>query len=337
MKNKTPLISVILPAYNAEEHIYNAAQSILRQSCSDFELIIINDGSEDNSEKIIDDIKDTRVIKIYHKKNQGLISTLNEGIDISKGKFIARMDSDDISLPQRFNHQINYMNRNPEVGICSTWFKIKYTKSYSYKKEETNPEKVKCKLLFSCPIAHPAVLLRKNILMQRRDYYSMDFPHAEDYELWTRLCEITKISNVPRVLFEYRVSEEQVSNKHKDIQRKSIIKAQKILLSKINLVPDESESRINEAIFFQEFEYSTAFALSAENWLLKISQNNNKTDFFSQQALEDIIFQMWYMICSELAGKGVKTKDLFFESKLFLKELLSASHIIKINLKSIFN
>src|ERR1017187_7276972 len=122
MKNNSPYITVLMPVYNAAPFLREAIDSILNQTFKNFELLIINDGSTDNCEEIILTYKDPRIRYIKNETNIKLISTLNKGIKLSKGKYIVRMDADDISFPDRIEKQVNYMETNPAIALCGTWF-----------------------------------------------------------------------------------------------------------------------------------------------------------------------------------------------------------------------
>ena len=136
-----PLVTVLMPVYNGEKYLKEAIESILNQTFKDFEFLIINDGSTDNSVKIIQSFNDLRIRLIHNESNIGLIKTLNKGLKLSNGKYIARMDCDDVSLPKRLSVQINFMEKHPEIGVCGSWVKIigleqKFINKYPQKHEE---------------------------------------------------------------------------------------------------------------------------------------------------------------------------------------------------------
>lgn len=200
-----PKISVILPVYNAEKFIEESVHSILNQSYSDFELIIINDGSTDNSEKIILSIKDER-IKFISKNNSGLAPTLNEGIRLAKGEFIARQDNDDISLPERFKKQIEFLSLNPEIVLVGTWAEIIDENGKStgrFHKHPTDSKKLKFNLLFNNPFVHSSIMIRKSVILNA-GLYNEDKTLFEDYTLWSLVARNNEVANLPDVLVKYR-------------------------------------------------------------------------------------------------------------------------------------
>ncbi len=160
---KKPLVSVIMPVYNAEKYVGEAIESILNQTFTDFEFLIFNDGSTDNSSKIIKSYKDDRIIFFDYKENFGYVKHLNDGIKLAKGEYIARMDADDISLPERFQKQYDFLEKNKDVVLCGTWYRVLGTdKEYH---TLTNNDKLSVHLFFNNGIGHPTVFFRKNILV----------------------------------------------------------------------------------------------------------------------------------------------------------------------------
>lgn len=207
---KVPKISVIMPVYNGEKYLKEAIDSILKQTFSDFELLLINDGSTDSTEAIIKSYDDVRIVYIKNEKNLGLIKTLNKGLDIAKGEFIARMDQDDISHPERFEKQLIIFEKNPEIGVCATLF-TPFNNTEEHKTIE-HPElhkSIKINLLALCIIGHPTVMLRKNAIDNFR--YDERFQAAEDYELWTRLVTSTQFYNIQESLLQYRIHSSNMS------------------------------------------------------------------------------------------------------------------------------
>lgn len=207
---QSPKISVLLPVYNAEKYIKQAIDSILNQTFSDFEFIIINDGSTDNSLSVIKSITDKRII-IINQKNKGLIASLNYGIDISKGEYIARMDADDIAFPSRFEAQLKLFSENEKLGLCGT-----STENFGALSNKnimsSNDQFLKSHLLFGPPFAHPSVMMKRAILVQNNIRYDSNFMHCEDFALWSALKPYCSFSNVAEVLLQYRVHSEQVTN-----------------------------------------------------------------------------------------------------------------------------
>ena len=214
-----PKISVILPVYNAEKTIAESIQSILNQTYDDFELILINDGSTDNSEQIILTFQDKRINYYINEGNKGLIYTLNRGIELAHGEYIARMDADDRSLPQRFEKQVKILNDFSNIVVCGTQIKgfgIPGAESFKYISKERSAD-IKRYLIINSAIVHPSAMIRRKTLIDNHIRYK-NYLHAEDYKLWTDLVEFGDFYNIPEILLEYRVSETQISQKYYSIQ-----------------------------------------------------------------------------------------------------------------------
>ncbi len=211
-----PKISVIMPAYNAEKYIAEAIDSILGQTFGDFEFIILNDCSKDRTEEIILSYDDPRIVYVKNEENMGVARTLNRGLDLAKGEFIARMDADDISLPERFAKQVAYMNRHKNCGICGSntiLFGERLTPSpFCFSKKNNS---IFADMLFNSPFAHPSVMLRANILKKYNLYYDYAFERVEDYHLWYRLLQVSKGYNIQEPLLRYRMHPNQVTQAYK--------------------------------------------------------------------------------------------------------------------------
>lgn len=213
-----PRISVILPAYNAAQYIEQAIESILNQTFADFELIILNDGSTDNTPEIIKRYADAdkRIVFVDNKVNQGLIAVLNQGLDMARGEFIARMDSDDISLPQRFEKQVAYLEAHPDVGVLGTL--IQGFGKFNLPGIQI-PVVTALDLLKDSYVAHPSVMIRKSILDKYNLRYNPDYKHCEDLELWARMIFLTKIHNIMEVLLMYRITGNNISTQNWEYQQ----------------------------------------------------------------------------------------------------------------------
>jgi glycosyltransferase involved in cell wall biosynthesis len=209
---QSPKISVLLPVYNAEKYIKQAIDSILKQTFTDFEFIIINDGSTDNSLGVIKSITDKRII-IIDQKNKGLIASLNYGIDISKGELIARMDADDLALPSRFEAQLKLFSENTKLGLCGTSTE-NFGALSNRKVRSNNDQFLKCHLLFGPPFAHPSIMMKRKTLIDHNIRYDANFIHCEDFAMWSAMEPYCEFSNVLDVLLKYRVHADQVTNQH---------------------------------------------------------------------------------------------------------------------------
>lgn len=211
-----PSVSVVMPAYNAAKYIAEAIDSILAQTYTDFEFIIINDGSVDDTEKIIRSYDDPRIVYLKNEVNSGICVTLNKGLDAARGRYIARMDADDISLPQRLAVQVQYMDTHPDIGVAGCLVERFYDDNISnhdFPPSETDSNQCRASLLFSTCVAHPATIIRKHVLVKYGLSYDDRFRGMEDYHLWWRLSQYSSITNISQVLLQYRIHKNQVTQK----------------------------------------------------------------------------------------------------------------------------
>lgn len=201
--NVRPKVSVLMPVYNAALFLQEAIDSILSQTFTDFEFLIINDGSTDASEEIIQGYSDSRILYLKNEVNLGLVDTLNRGIELARGEYIARMDADDVSLPQRFFKQITFMDAHPEVGACGTAFQFFGDSNYL----AINPDDYsQCFTLLSLnsSLGHPTSMIRKEVLNHHAIRYESEFDYAADYAFWVRISQVSQISSLPEPLLLYR-------------------------------------------------------------------------------------------------------------------------------------
>lgn len=242
-----PKVSVLMPVFNTkEEYLRESIHSILNQTFNDFEFIIINDGSVNNAKDVILSYCDNR-IKYFEQDNHGLVYTLNRGISLCNGEYIARMDSDDISLPERFARQVEILERNPEIGIVGGLISF-FPDSKFEKKYEQYPRYLD--LLRECQVAHPVVMMRKSVLDRFNLRYDNDYLHVEDYELWSRLIRYTEFHNIQDILLKYRVHEESVSFVFSEMQNKNTLRIRQKMLD--FLTKDKNSQEKIEYFIFSE-------------------------------------------------------------------------------------
>ena len=215
--NRNPAISVILPVYNAEAYVREAVESILAQSFTDFELIAINDGSTDDSGAILRKLaaRDTRIV-LVERSNDGLVSALNKGLEIARADLIARMDADDMSMPERFALQHARMVQEPELVVLGSFIRVmdKAGNIICLGEYPLTPKETARFLEQGCPVAHPAVMMRRGAVLKIGGYRKAFWP-AEDYDLWLRMSDLGyAIANLPQPLLNYRWHGANVSEVH---------------------------------------------------------------------------------------------------------------------------
>lgn len=205
------LISVILPVYNAERYIKESVDSILKQTYSNLELIIIDDCSIDGTAQILDSYTDPRIVRITNDRNRGIVYSLNCGLSAARGVYIARMDADDISLPNRFERQLEYMKNHPEVIISSCWFETFGAHNNVVKFQEKH-DNIYPEFLFGNHFLHPGYFMDAVKMRKHNLSYDENMKLVEDYDMAIRAGSIGMLANVPEVLLKYRVHDKQTSS-----------------------------------------------------------------------------------------------------------------------------
>lgn len=202
----SPLISVLLPVYNCSTYVGSAIESILSQTFEHFELIVIDDGSTDDTYAVLAGFRDPR-IRLFRQENQGLAATLNRAISLAQAPILARQDQDDLSMPDRLAKQYAYMQSHPDCGLLGTWAQIMEVDKLSdrFHRHPADSSELRYHLLFNNPFVHSSVVLRASVLDQVGGY-SVDPERQppEDYELWSRISRVADVANLPEVLLIYR-------------------------------------------------------------------------------------------------------------------------------------
>lgn len=206
-----PTVTCVMPAYNAEKYITEAIESILNQTYKDFEFIIIDDGSSDNTPNIIEKYANTdeRIVYLANEENKGVSYTRNRGLAAAKGKYIAVMDADDIAHKERFQKQVEYMEQNEDIGVLGAAY-FSFAENKDDGKDIIMPaedKEIKLYALHSSPIANPTAMIRKSVIDENNFRYDEEYDGAEDYEFWQRMTKITKFHNLSEVLMRCRQAE----------------------------------------------------------------------------------------------------------------------------------
>lgn len=234
-----PRISVIMPAYNAEKYIKEAVDSILSQTFRDFELIILNDASSDATEDIILSFDDPRIVYVKNEENLGVAGTLNRGLELAKGEYIARMDADDISLPERFEKQAAFLDGNAAVAVvgCAVE-RFCGEESMGVRRFSAGAEMLRIDTLFGCPLAHPGVMFRTAAIRELGGY-DVAFEGLEDYALWWKVSGKWDLAALPQVLLRYRIHPGQVTQKPTKAKEQRMLLLKKGQLEALGLSSEE--------------------------------------------------------------------------------------------------
>lgn len=284
MNMKVPRVSILMPVYNNGDYVAEAIESMLGQTFGDFELIVLDDCSTDHSREVIEDFSDKRIIYHRNEKNLGLANNLNVGLDMARGELIARMDGDDISLPDRLQVQVDFLDKNPDIDLCSCGLE-KFGQETDVWIRESDPEQVKITMMFYSPVLHATSVWRRASFEKHDLRYRQEAFPAEDYDLWARAVFHCRLTNIPDVLYRYRIhgiqvtkTDDRVSQRDRQIRLDYLRKA----------LPNLAEEEIVE--FIERFIEKKALNLNSAQALKTIYQGvlqaNAKSRFFNQEKLK---------------------------------------------------
>lgn len=315
---RTPKVTVLMPVYNGEKYLKDAIESILWQDYSDFELLIVNDGSTDQSEKIILSFSDKRIRLVNNGSNIGLVNTLNKGLELAEGEYVARMDCDDISAKNRLSVQVNYMEANTNVAACGSFYYLLLNGKKALADFPIHQDEMNCFLIFNCPIAHPTVILRMSVIRNQKMKYRPEFLHAEDYDFWSRLTEVASIANVKDALLDYRVHPNQITQNERlqSDKNKSLNAIRLRHLNLLGLHPTQEEMEIHHIVSDGRKAIDEKMVVNAETWLLKIIDQNILQKKLNTDYLGKIVMERWLRFCFNYFG-GRKGFSYFLNSKLY--------------------
>lgn len=311
-----PVISVLMPVYNCEEFIEASIKSILNQSFSNFEFIIIDDASNDNTLKIIKELNDPRIRLVEKTKNSGYSNSLNIGLKLAKGEFIARMDGDDISILNRFEKQLAFMKTHPEVIVCGTGYSV-----IGNEQIKLNPEmheQIKLGLLRGNCIVHPSVLMRNSVIKEYNLSYNPNMEPSEDYDFWVRLLAHGKLHNLPEVLINYRIHGNSVSRKKAKQQESNAALAKINLLEYLGLELSIEEKHLLKKIF-KKFSSLTIKELKKAGVILKRVENSND-NFFQRDGFQDYLQYLQEMIFFKFINRYERYNPAIFLNYMKIKD-----------------
>lgn len=319
MKPEKGLVSVIMSNYNTpEEYLRAAIESILNQTYQKFEFIIIDDCSTDNSLQIIESYSDKRIKIIRNEQNLGITKSLNRGLSIANGEFVARMDADDISLKNRFKKQVEFLRSHPDHIVCGTGVELigdwqsKHSNKYICR---TIPEKelFRIHLLFgNCPnIVHPTAMFNHSLLLKYNIKYTEKYLLAQDYRMWVSCSEVAECANIPETLLNYRVHGKAVSSDKKELQTNIALQIMQEQLDKLGITLTQEYAAIHKDFLFSRKEYSA----DCKKWIKKLLKHNKIHKVYNQKLFKKVLWEKW----AEITYFGLaKQRNIFKIIKMVL-------------------
>lgn len=298
-----PNVSVVMSVYNAGLLLKPAIESILGQTHIDFECIIIDDGSTDDSFDIMTSYRDRRLRVVRHPENAGLTVRLNEGFALASGRYIARMDGDDVSLPERLARQVAFMQAHPHIGACGTWVEVSGEGLSQRWEYPTSHRAIHARLLFDCAMAHPTVMFDHVRLHKARLSYDSAFPCAQDYDLWCRAAGEFSLGNIPEVLLVRRLHAGQVGRRDAGAQQRWAGVIRRRQLKALGISPTDGQFALHEAISTWSWPRTEAFVRDAEDWLSLLRRVNGVTGRYPEPEFSIVAGERWMEICRSVQPK----------------------------------
>ncbi len=306
-------VTVLMPVYNGETYLREAIESILSQTYSDFEFLILDDGSTDASASIIRGYRDERIRFLSNPQRLKLSGALNRGLEEAKGNLIARMDADDIARPQRLARQVAFFQEQRDVGVCGAWVERFGSGKRRVDKNPITSAEIQAYALFECPFSHPSVMLNKGLFASAGLRYNGDFYPTEDYELWARAVHLFPCANIPEVLLDYRVHQGGMTGAEWNDMDAQGARIGEINLQRLGIIPTAAEIALHRNIGraggrrwkdFKELD-------EVESWLRKLWHANLKLRIYDSRAIVTIFDLIWFRVCFHAAPLGLMVLTRF--------------------------
>jgi hypothetical protein len=288
--------------------------SILRQSFRDFEFLIMDDASEDETPQIIKTYKDDRIRYVRNESCLGVANTLNRGLELVHSEFVARMDADDVSVKRRLEWQVQFMRLHSEIAVSGMWVKSFGDPSAAgIENSLTKPSSIKALMLFCNPLYHPVVIMRKACLDEHKLRYDPTFSRCEDYELWIRTSRFFSIGNIGRVGLRWRKHRENVTVTHGNAMTEQVLQLQSDQLKRIGVMADQEQIRFHHAIGAGKRLASMLELKKGELWLNQVRDAMLTTSLFSENGVHEAIGFVWFRLCcnSTPLGPSIISRYLF--------------------------
>lgn len=312
-----PLVSVVMPTFNAEKYLGEAIESLLRQTFTNFELIIVNDGSTDNSAQVAAwyQARDSRV-RLLHQSNSGTAASMNRGCRLARGKYIARMDSDDVCHPLRLERQVDFLEKNPDISICGTWMHAFQGKKKTLLSFPTDPDIAKSMLLFQLSVVGGSIMFTRDMYLQTGVRNKPNVGATDDYLFVVEFSKHSRVASIPEPLYLYRIHPAQISTVEKDRENRFARQIRLMQLEELGIQPDEDELDIHQAISCWRLLGEKSEIAQAENWLMKLKQANALRQLYPEPAFSQVLCNYWFSFCLRHSRFGSWTYQRFAQTRL---------------------
>ncbi len=301
-----PKVSVVMAVHNGQEHLPAALDSLWQQSLADFELLVVDDGSTDDTARILADCTDSRLRVLTHPAQQGLAASLNAGLQQAVGDYVARMDHDDVCLPRRLELQARFLDKHPDIDILGSWARtlgLEKEQVWAYPTEDAD---IRSELIFNPVLVHSSVMLRRSRFGRDGWQYDQRLARAQDYDLWVRAAAELRFANLDEVLLLYRLHPNQVGQQFGHEQQEIAQKIRVNLLQRLGLSPNQAEIELHHAISHWQYPQGRAGLEQLEDWFLTLRSANRASGVFPAAAFDGALERRWWAACRANAFLGIE-------------------------------
>ena len=312
-----PFLSVIMPVYNAEKYIGEAIRSVLEQTIKNFELIVIDDGSTDNSSNEIQSIGDNRIKLYKNDRNRGIVYSRNRGLLLAAGEYIGMLDADDVAYPEKFEKQIAFLEQNKDFGMVGSWANFIDENGKQLPgswKLKASPEMIPSIMLFKNYFLQSAVLYRKDCI--RKFSFREGYDILEDYLIWLEIIKEYKAWNLQKYLIDYRVHSGGVTKMHQEEKLEKEKRVFQIQFKQLGIDATDQEMELHLLIRDDKPVTNIDTLKTIEKWLLKIVASNDLHKVYDRKMIARTVFNRWLKVCYKAKSLHFRMLHLFFTSKI---------------------
>jgi glycosyltransferase involved in cell wall biosynthesis len=299
--SEPPKVTVVIPVYNREKYVRDAIDSILAQTFTDFELLVIDDGSTDGSQKVVRSYGDPRIRLVCNERNQGIPKTRNTGIRLARGEYLAFLDSDDQACPERLRKQVAFLDSHPDyaaVGAWIEWIDEEGRPLGRIKRRAVSPEEIAAQRLFRGGLQNSASMARTVVL---RNYgHQEQYDTSEDFDLWARIAATHKLTSLPEVLLRCRRHKSRTTREqaHRVKDRRLAIYATQLHALGVAFTRSDLERHfLLRSMRKQRFTPDLAYLAWAEAWLLRLQEANQRVRSYPEPAFSGVLGRFWFKVC----------------------------------------
>lgn len=312
-----PLVTVLMPVHNGEKYLREAVDSILSQGFRDFEFLAVDDGSTDRSLEILKSYEGPRFRVVRHRKNRGLIRTLNESFASIRTKYVARMDCDDAALPGRLQRQVDFMEKNPGISVLGGAMVVVRGGHARMSRFPIEHDDILAHCFFESAVSHPTTFLRRKSLDGFKPLFHADFVAAEDYDLWSRMLRKgLRFHNLPHPLLRYRAHEAGERPVFRANQIASADRVRREWLAWMGITPTSREMDMQRAAGRAEWPKDGRFLGALETWLTGLIDRNRSARLIEPRAFYRAVCGRWMAALRQVPGAGPGRLSRYWESRL---------------------